>query len=308
MNARASRTMGARMSSPLAPDTPLAGWLSDHEALVAQARARIAERAAPGEREREAELLAAITHQDALPGPAMEALTRLLREETEQAGLGTSSAHFASGEGVSLLASRLGSGARLKDALAGCVYDGARSTSSRLLGNELSNEFWSMVSAILVRMAGARRSTGIDEVQSAIASVLGQEREVEFRTIGEFISYLSTRIHWKGRHHDRRLRPQQPLDQKQAEQMPQSGPGPATQASQESEAERLQATIGRLSARDQILVQARLNGTSHEELADQLGMGYEAARKASLRAWKRLLELVRPAGDENEDQRPGGVT
>ena len=132
--------MRARMSSPLDPDTALAGWLSDHEALVAQARARIAERAAPGEREREPELLAAITHQDALPGPAMEALTRLLRGETEQAGLGTSSAHFASGEGVPLLASRLGSGARLKDALAGCVYDGARSTSSRLLGNELSND------------------------------------------------------------------------------------------------------------------------------------------------------------------------
>lgn len=296
------------MSSPLAPDTPLAGWLSDHEALVTQARSRIAKRAAPGEREREAALLAAITHQDALPGPAMEALTRVLRGEAEQAGLGTSSAHFASGEGVPLLASRLGSGARLKDALAGCVYDGARSTSSRLLRNELSNEFWSMVSAILVRMAGARRSTGIDEVQSAIASVLGQEHEVEFRTLGEFISYLSTRIHWKGRHHDRRLRPQQPLDQKQAEQMPQSGPGPATQASQESEAERVQATIGRLSARDQLLVQARLNGTSSEELADQLGMGYEAARKASLRAWKRLLELVRPAGGEEHEHRPGGVT
>ena len=297
----ALRTLGRSVQSPLRV------WLSDHADLVAQSRARIQERAALGERDQEADLLTALTHQEALPGPALEDLAEVLRTETQQVGLGTSSAHFTSGEGVPLLASRLGSGARLRDALIGCVYDGANSTSSRILAHDLSNEFWSMVSAILVRIAGARRSTGIDEIQSAIASVLGQEREVEFRTLGEFISYLSTRIHWKGRHRDRRMRPQQPLDQKQAEQMPESGPGPATQASQESEAERLQDTIGRLSKRDQLLVQARLNGTSHEDLSDQLGLGYEATRKASLRAWKRLLDLVRPStptSSENGDRGP----
>lgn len=276
-------------ASPNNPGSALRAWLGKHAEAVEAARGEIGR----DDRVPEAEVLALHGHLDELPNPVLEDLAEHLRSSCLETGLGPSSAHFVSGEGLAQVASRLRSGSRLRDALIGAVYDGSDHAEALLLAKELSNEFWAMISRVLVRIAGARPQTGTDEVQSAIASVLGQEREVEFRTLGEFISYLRTRMSWKGRNGDRRQRPFQHIEPQVVDQMARTGPGPATLAADASVVERIKAYIARLNDRDQYLITARLERVSMEEQAEHLGLGIEACRKASQRAWTRLREIVR---------------
>jgi DNA-directed RNA polymerase specialized sigma24 family protein len=271
------------------PGSALRAWLDRHAEAVSAARAEVGRE----DRVEEAEILALHAQLDALPNPVLEALAERLRSICRTAGLGESSAHFVSGEGLGRVASRLRSGYRLRDAVLGAVYDGTDHADALLLSKELSNEFWAMISGLLIRMAGARPQTGTDEVQSAIASVLGQEREVEFRTLGEFISYLRTRMSWKGRNGDRRQRPFQHIEPQAVDQMAKTGPGPATLAAEASVVERIKSYIARLNERDQYLITARLDRVPMEEQAERQGLSLEACRKASQRAWTRLREIVK---------------
>lgn len=213
------------------------------------------------------------------------------------AGLGEATHACAIGQGRTQLVARLSAGRRMSDACLGLAYECGQDLHLDH-ASLLRNEFWARIMEILRRIAQAQGQQEGDGIQSAIASILGQQNALEFRTLPEFLSYLKKRMKWKRLNEGRRQSPIRPIEQEEAERIVQSGPGPATQVAEESVMERLRGYIGLLSERDQYLIMARLRGVPFEDQCRHLQVGMDACRKASTRAWERLMNIIHFGPDD----------
>lgn len=213
--------------------------------------------------------------------------------------LGPRSFGWLSTTGRSLFLRRLRYTELLTDGVLGAVYDGRTYVEDLELADQLRNEFWGHISHLLRQMAG--RSSGpedqIDLIQSAITSILGEAPRLDFRTQTQFLSYLMTRIKWKASNKSNRRRDKFLLDQEAAAQVVDDTAGPATKAALNSLHGRARARLAQLDQRSQYLITARLQNVSAEDQALHLGISLEACRKASQRAWKRILEALSHESD-----------
>lgn len=202
-------------------------------------------------------------------------------------------------DGRGILLRRLKATTQIHDAILGAVYDGQHIRENPHCAEQLKNEFWGHISMLLKRMAGrgTDREDSVDLMQSAIASVLSKDTNLEFWTQAQFLSYLMRRMSWKLNNHVGRRRDKILMDSEAAAKVQEHRHGPATRAAEASLHGRARERVSRLGAREQYLVQARLDGVPMEERAKHLGLSIDACRKASLRAWKMILNAL---GDERD--------
>jgi RNA polymerase sigma factor (sigma-70 family) len=137
-----------------------------------------------------------------------------------------------------------------------------------------------------------------DLVQSVFGDLWPDLREFTFETRAQFLSLLAQRVRWKASDKSRRLtRGIRREDQRVSERpedltLPEERSSPASQLAAREESARLALVLCRLEDRDRVLLRLHLEGKDAEQIAKELDLGYEAARKALQRAKKRAQELI----------------
>lgn len=216
-------------------------------------------------------------------------------------GLGSASLDYLGHEGRDPLRHALqapSSGSRVRDAVLQTIYKAGLERGTKGRSVLLRNEFWSVIWSMIFRIAGASRNDRKEEhLQSVVSSILALEEAPEFRTIPSFMQYILTRLRWKEAGEHRRRRP---------EDLPKEEPrdpraGPATEFETLEDGSILKDAIRKLPPRERYLIMARLDGKPMEEQAVDLELSYEAARKASQRAWRKLVDFLRGKYGDHED-------
>ena len=214
-----------------------------------------------------------------------------------EAELGPESAAFLRDARVRVLVlARLRAGAELPDAVLAEVHREA--AGNRSLANEFLGYF--LRSAHLrgrrsLRMGLRRFLDSWDLAQSGLGDVWSDLASLRFDDRASFLALLAQRMRWKSSRLGERTSRLEEIDEP-------STPDPADDGSNHSEPERraieseesglLALAVLKLSARDQALVRSYLRGAPIEAVMREHGLGYEAARRARLRAVNRAREAV----------------
>lgn len=155
----------------------------------------------------------------------------------------------------------------------------------------------------VARHAGARLlrfESAEDLVQGMLVQILAYEESFEYRSVPEFLAWLyriarqqiyKRTAHWyaakRGSGDVVRL-----LARETGEiDPPASGTSPSSFAGRREQVVLVTRALARLGGRDREIVEWSAAGASIEELAERLGIAYEAAKKARLRALERLRKL-----------------
>ncbi|HJM40119.1 MAG TPA: sigma-70 family RNA polymerase sigma factor [Planctomycetota bacterium] len=165
------------------------------------------------------------------------------------------------------------------------------------LFNEFLNYFMEhlLKSKIVNVQPSLRRMVDSDDlVQSVFAEIWGNLPDFEFTTRGAFISLLSQRMKWKASNESRRMRTQKRREDLRASTTPEeigvaiNQPGPLTENLSKEERDQMAIAVFRLPPRDRQIVMFSLNGFSHAEIAERMGLEVSTARKALNRAVSRM--------------------
>lgn len=149
------------------------------------------------------------------------------------------------------------------------------------------------------------KEASVDLVQSVCREVLEEAATGGFRYRDEsqFRGFLFqaalNKIRGKGRFHGRQRRSSrrevqaQGLDPSAAEALFQTLRTPSRSAAEREERQRFFAAFGRLTAAQQQVIQwARIDGLSHREIGDRLGLSEGSSRQHLARALARLASLA----------------
>ena len=169
-----------------------------------------------------------------------------------------------------------------------------------------------LVSFVEREGSGLLRYEGVDDLVQGIhlRAVAAGER-FEYRGEGDFLGWLATiarrqiaarHEYWTAlrRRAGKALRLS--LSGSQAIDPPGTATGPATRAVRREQVEIAMRALSALFPKDQELIRAALDGVALEETARSLGLSYEAAKKARLRAIQRFRQTYALAG-----RRGGGI-
>jgi len=141
---------------------------------------------------------------------------------------------------------------------------------------------------------GLRRflDTG-DLVQSVLGDLWPQLRALEFRDQSSFTALLVTRLRWKAGSRRRDLHAGKRREDRRAtglspDEIPSQPASPLEGQVSKEEAERTVEALFRLPPQDRTAVRLHMEGASSEEIAQEIGVSVNAARKRLERALRRL--------------------
>jgi len=208
-------------------------------------------------------------------------------------------AALARPENLAAIRQRLAAGRDEEDAVMGVAFELAK--TDRVLADEFLAPFLATMSRLghLQLRPSLRRflDTG-DLVQSVLGGLWQDLAQIEYRTRGEFLSYLSQRLKWKASDHARgleagRRREDQRAEADLGELLPLDGPaGPASRAGGREDRERLLAALLKLPPRDRRALSLQLRGSTTQEIAEELDLRPDATRKLLQRAVERTRALM----------------
>lgn len=191
-------------------------------------------------------------------------------------------------------------GVELADAVLRLAHGEAIHNSS--IGDEFLSHFLTAMMRVgrFSMRAGLRRylDSG-DLVNSVAGSVWKDLATVKFSTRREYLAFLGRRLQWKAADKakalaagKRRLDLQLNIDFESAGVANLDQAGPATQAGNQEDVDRLLAILPRLPKRDQDILRSALRGESVQQIAEAMELSQEAARKALKRAIKKAQRLL----------------
>lgn len=198
-----------------------------------------------------------------------------------------------------LVLSRLRAGFDLEDAVLAELH-GASATQPRV-----ADEFLAHFLSDLLQMGHRMRSSAVqrfldtgDLVQSVIGDLWPEIHGVRFETRGRFLAYLAQRMKWKASDRARALKASKRREDRRVDTAPEelgqpSGErGPLTQAAHREDLDRLVVALMRLSEKDREILTMYVKGVPLAEMAETMGLSYDAARMALQRCIRRARRLV----------------
>jgi RNA polymerase sigma factor (sigma-70 family) len=153
-----------------------------------------------------------------------------------------------------------------------------------------------------------------DLVASVYGDVWGHIADLEFETRHQFKALFEQRLHWKASDKARRLSSQRRREDRRVPQRPEelldlktgdAEHDPHARSVQREESRRVVLAMVHLKPRDRELIGLRMNGASIHEIAEAVGLSYEAAQKALRRAIDHLARLLPDPSDGGPDHAPG---
>lgn len=190
-------------------------------------------------------------------------------------------------------------GAAVEDAVLRCIFEATSKDS------ELTNEFLNYFLQHLLKLKivniqpSLRRmvDTG-DLVQSVFTEIWGKLPDFEFTTRGAFISLLCQRLKWKASNENRRMKTQSRREDLRASSSPEKmgaksdQMGPLSENLSQEEQRQMAVAIFRLPPRDRQIVTLSLQGFSHSEIGERMGLEVSSARKALNRAVSHMRKDI----------------
>ncbi len=224
--------------------------------------------------------------------------------EFAQARLGRAALHHVSRpEVMAAIAARRRPGISLEDAVLAEIHAGL--AGQRALADEFAAYFlydlMKMGSNSMAASSSLRRflDTG-DLVLSVFGDLWHDIPAVRFESCAQFQTLFAQRLNWKaastarGFSRDRRSeqrRLAEPADELEVAAGDDGGT-PLAAAIREEERARLNLILLRLNDRDRQILTLHLKGLSRDEIAQRLGLQYDAARKALARAIEQARRLA----------------
>ncbi len=210
--------------------------------------------------------------------------------------LGSASVEFVQRAHVySEILDRCAQGTSVGDAVLSVVHGNLRSS------RELEGDFAAFVTREMERLSHGllgnqlRSTTDSNElVQSVLGDLWTSVADLEFTTKKRFLALLRMRVTNKAREKGRRSRAlkqggDQPRERISVSGVSQDEDDAVPEAANEREGvERLMAQIPSMKAEDKEVLRLFLEGRSHADMADALGLTEDAARKRLARAKERL--------------------
>ncbi len=201
------------------------------------------------------------------------------------------------------LAKLLADGMELDDAVLKLVH--GLSADDRNLADEFFGHFLSALMRIghFTVSDGLRRFVETGDLVNSVAGSLWRDfAQTEFHTRRQYLTYCGQRLQWKAADRARSMSTakrredrHRSLELEDVEPMSSAGqnkPGPATEVGNREEWDRLAVAMLRLPDRDRMVLQIHLRGGGNADVAEQLSLSPEAARKALQRAIEKARALI----------------
>jgi len=232
------------------------------------------------------------------PENGLERVHELVEFAGDQLG-GASQALLCDPAAQALALARLRNGYDVEDAVLSQVH-AAMGRDSRL-----ADEFLAYFLRDLLRLGHRVKSTALkrfldtgDLVQSVLGDLWSDIASVRFETRSRYLAYLARKLRWKASNRTRALEAAKRSEHKRHEQaadeleLEHAGDSPATAAAKGEDLDRLALVLMKLPERDKKLLTLHLRGLELREIAQQMGLSYDAARMALDRAVRRARRLA----------------
>lgn len=232
-------------------------------------------------------------------GPSPDQLASELVHFAHQC-VGPASAEVLSDPVVQVrLLSMIRNGTELRDAALGELH--RRLATAPRVADEFLAHFLSDLSRRGHRMRPVEYQRLLDTgdlVQSVLADLWPDIQEVSFETRGQFLSYLSKRLQWKSQDRARALRTDRRGERRRIDwaldeiDSASSAEEPLQLVVEEEEREQLALAVFRLPDRDRELLMLFLRGRSIPEIAGEVHLSVEGARRALKRAVRKARRHI----------------
>jgi len=197
-----------------------------------------------------------------------------------------------------LAVARVRAGASVEDAVLAVVFQSAREDRA------LAGEFLAGILGDTMRVAHSALSRGMrhlmdtgDLAHSVLGDLWSDLDSVEFRTRGQFVTFLLRKLRWKNARNVRaeggtlKRGGAEPLDHEAADARERGAePSPLSAAGRDDDLRRLVLLMRHLEPREQEMLRLYLGGASRKAIAAELGLPLAGVHRAMRRLTERLRE------------------